>query len=267
MSRDPDDPRSTTETVFVTGASSGIGRELARCFAHDGSDCILLARSAGALRDLAESLDAQFGVTAHVLPADLSEPDAADQIQDELDERGLSVDVLVNNAGFGARGAFTDLDRGRQMDMIRVNVSALTELSRRLLPDMLERDRGGILNVASTAAFQPGPNMSVYYATKAYVLSFSEGLTEEVADSKVTVTCLAPGPTQTSFTETADMKDSTLFQWSVPMTPEVVARTGYQGFRRERALVVPGWPNKVAAFMIRLTPRPLARKVAGWLNE
>lgn len=267
MSRDPDDPRSLTETVLVTGASSGIGQALARCFAGDGSDCILLARSEGALHDLAESLEATFGVRTHVLPADLSEPDAADQIQGELDERGLSVDVLVNNAGFGARGAFADLDRGRQMDMIRVNVSALTDLSRLLLPDMLERDRGGILNVASTAAFQPGPNMSVYYATKAYVLSFSEGLSEELSDTGIPVTCLAPGPTRTGFIDEASMDETRLFDLGVMMSPENVAEVGYEAFRRERTLVVPGWPNKIAAFMTRFTPRPLARKVAGWLNE
>lgn len=255
------------ETVLVTGASSGIGRELAHCFAEDGSDCVLMARSEEALHALADTLESTYGVDAHVLPADLSVPGIAEKIDAALRERGLSVDVLANNAGIGVRGTFAELDPQRQVDMIRVNVTALTHLTRRLLPGMLERGRGGVLNVASTASFQPGPYMSVYYATKAYVLSFSEGLTEEVAESGVTVTCLAPGPTQTSFSETAGMDESALFQWSVPMTPPAVARAGYDGLRAGRVLIVPGWPNKIGAFMVRFTPRPLARKVAGWLNQ
>lgn len=258
---------SSPETVLITGASSGIGRELARCFAREGSDCVLLARSEDALHDLADTLEVTFAIDAHVLPTDLSVPASAEQIDTELHTRGLSIDVLVNNAGFGGRGPFAELDTQRQVDMIQVNVTTLTHLTHLLLPHMLERDRGGVLNVASTAGFQPGPNMSVYYATKAYVLSFSEGLTEEVTDSGVTVTCLAPGPTRTSFVDEAEMEDSTLFQWSVPMRPEAVARTGYEGFRAGRALVVPGWSNKLSAFAVRFTPRSLARKVAGWLNK
>jgi hypothetical protein len=254
------------ETVLVTGASSGIGRALARRFAQAGSTCVLLARSEDALHDLADGLGAAYDVDAHVLPADLSEPGAAEAVTSALRERGLAVDVLVNNAGFGARGAFAELDAQRQVDMIRVNVTALTHLARRLLPGMLERGRGGILNVASTASFQPGPRMTVYYATKAYVLSFSEGLHEEVAGTGVTVTCLAPGPTRTAFSDRADMNDATLFEVGATMSPEAVAQTGYDGFRRGRALVVPGWPNKIGAFMVRFTPRPVARRLAGWLN-
>jgi len=257
---------SPPETVLVTGASSGIGRALARRFARAGSSCVLLARRAEALRSLAETLRSRHDVEAHVLPADLSGPDAADEVQAELRERGLAVDVLVNNAGVGARGAFADLDDRRQLDMVRVNVLALTHLSRLLLPGMLERGRGGLLNVASTAGFQPGPHMTVYYATKAYVLSFSEGLTEEVSGRGVTVTCLTPGPTRTAFAETADMEDTPLFQLTTPMGPDAVARAGYDGFRAGDAVVVPGWPNKIGAFLTRVTPRPVIRKVAAWLN-
>lgn len=258
---------SSSNTLLITGASSGIGRQLAHCFAQDGADCVLLARSTDALDELADTLTSTFDVEAPVLTADLSEPGVAHDIVSELRGRGLTIDVLVNNAGVGARGAFSDLDLQRQIDMIRVNVTALTHLTRLLLPEMLERGRGGVLNVASTAGFQPGPHMSVYYATKAYVLSFSEGLTEEVAGSGVTVTCLAPGPTRTSFVDEADMETSTLFQWSAPMSPDAVARAGYEGFQQRQPLVVPGWFNKIGAFMVRFTPRPLARKVAGWLNE
>ncbi|MEF8939592.1 MAG: SDR family oxidoreductase [Salinivenus sp.] len=257
---------SGPETVLITGASSGIGRELAHCFARAGSTCVLLARSEDALHALAETLRARYDVAASVLPADLSAPDAAGTVQAELRERNLSVDVLVNNAGVGARGSFAELDARRQVDMVQVNVTALTHLSRLLLPGMLDRDRGGILNVASTAAFQPGPHMSVYYATKAYVLSFSEGLTEEVAGRDVTVTCLAPGPTRTAFVEQADMADTPLFRFGAPMPPDAVAQAGYDGFRAGDAVVVPGWPNKLGAFLTRLTPRPVARKAAAWVN-
>jgi len=255
------------ETVLITGASSGIGRELAHCFARAGSDCILLARTEEALRELAETLESDYGITAHVLPADLSTPGVGSTITQNLNDRDLSVDVLVNNAGFGARGRFSDLDPQRQVAMIQVNVTALTDLTRRLLPAMEERNRGGVLNVASTAAFQPGPFMSVYYATKAYVLSFSEGLADELDASNVTVSCLAPGPTRTTFVEKANMSETHLFQWGAPMTPETVAQAGYEGFRAERTLTVPGWPNKIGAAMVRFTPRSIARGIAGWLNR
>lgn len=228
---------------------------------------MLLARSEDALHELADTLSADYDVDADVVRADLSAPGAADDVVDELEARGLSVDVLVNNAGIGARGAFAELDAQRQIDLIRVNVTALTRLARRLLPAMLERGRGGVLNVASTAGFQPGPRMTVYYATKAYVLSFSEGLHEEVAGTGVTVSCLAPGPTRTAFAERAGMADAPLFEMGTAMAPDDVAQTGYDGFRRGEAVVVPGWPNKVGAALIRFTPRPLARKVAGWLNQ
>jgi len=257
---------ASSDTVLLTGASSGIGRALAHCFARNGHRCVLLARSADALHALADTLRSRYDVKASALPTDLSAPDAAETVQARLQERDLAVDVLVNNAGFGVRGPFAEEDAQAQMDMVRVNVTALTHLTRLLLPAMLDRGRGGVLNIASTAAFQPGPHMSVYYATKAYVLSFSEGLAEEVVGRNVTVTCLAPGPTRTSFVDKADMNDTALFRFSTPMTAEAVARAGHDGFRAGRAVVVPGWPNKIGAFLIRFTPRRLARKVTAWLN-
>jgi len=258
---------ASAETVLVTGASSGIGRELARYFARDGSTCVLLARNEDALHALADELATAHGVDAHVLAADLSVPNVADEVAAQLRERGLTVDVLVNNAGFGERGLVADLDADRQVDMIQVNVTALTHLTRRLLPGMVERGRGGVLNVASTAAFQPGPYMSVYYATKAYVLSFSDGLVEEVAETGVTVTCLAPGPTRTAFIDRAAMNDARLMNLGATMPPETVAQAGHDGFRADRTLVVPGWPNKIAAFLVRFTPRSVARKLTAWLNR
>lgn len=254
------------ETVLVTGASSGIGRELAHCFARAGSTCVLLARSENTLEDLRDTLQSHYDVTAHVLAADLSVPEAVDSVIAQLQDRGFSIDVLVNNAGVGARGNVDELDVEQQLKMIRVNVSALTHLTGRLLPRMLDRRRGGILNVASTAAFQPGPYMSVYYATKAYVLSFSEGLTEEVSSSNVTISCLTPGPTQTSFVDTADMADTTLLKLTTPMSPATVAQAGYDGFRSGTPVVIPGWTNKISATLSRFVPRPLLRKVTAWLN-
>ena len=183
--------------MLITGTSSGIGRELARQFAGDGADLVLIARNEDRLRELAGELTAESGVTVEVVPADLSLPGSPDQIVQTLAQRQIYVDVLVNNVGFGARGPVAEIGVGRQLEMIEVNVAALTRLTALLLPGMLERRRGGILNVASTAAFQPGPNSAVYYATKAYVLSFTEALAEEVRGSGVRVSCLALGPTDT----------------------------------------------------------------------
>ena len=263
----PSPEAASRETALITGASSGIGAELASRFARDGADVVLLARREDALRTRAEELEDAHGITAHVLPADLSAPDAAEAVANELAARGIPVDILVNNAGYGARGAFAERGEDEQLGMIRLNVTALTQLTRRLLPAMIERRRGGVLNVASTAAFQPGPGMSVYYATKAYVLSFTEGLAEELDGTGVTATCLAPGPTDTPFADRADMRETPLFSLGAEMTPDAVAQRGYDGFRAGRVLVVPGVANKLGAALTRLTPRPLARKVTHWLHQ
>ncbi|WP_022834910.1 SDR family NAD(P)-dependent oxidoreductase [Salisaeta longa] len=255
------------DTALITGASSGIGAALARCFAADGSDVIVLARSEDALNEQATELSRTHGVQAEVLVADLARPDATAHIVDTLDARGLSPDVLVNNAGFGLRGPFATLDAEQQADMVQVNVTALTTLTRALLPAMQARGTGGVLNVASTAAFQPGPYMAVYYATKAYVLSFSAGLAEEVAADGLTVSCLCPGPTDTSFIDKAKMQETALFQHASVMTPEAVAAAGYRGFRRGQRIVVPGAANKAGAVLAQLTPRRLSAKVAGWLQR
>lgn len=254
------------ETALITGASSGIGTDLARCFARAGSDVVLLARREGALNDLAADLRDTFGVATYVLPADLSEPGVGTAVTGRLRDMNLRVDVLVNNAGFGGRGRFVDMDDQRQVGMIGVNVTALTHLTRLLLPGMIERRRGGILNVGSTAGFQPGPNMAVYYATKAYVLSFSEALAQEVRGTGVTVTCLAPGPTKTEFAEQAGMGDAFLFESGAAMSSAAVAEHGYNAFRDGETLAIPGFPNKAGAFATRFLPRSLASKVAAYLH-
>jgi short-subunit dehydrogenase len=257
--------RRRGEVVLITGASSGIGRELARQFAGDGADLVLVARGEDRLRELAGELAAEHGVIVEVLPADLTDPGSADRIVQTLAEQQTDVDVLVNNAGFGARGEVAGLGVQRQLEMVEVNVAALTRLTALLLPGMLERRRGGILNVASTAAFQPGPHHAVYYATKAYVLSFTEALAEEVRGSGVRVSCLAPGPTDTGFAAQAGAAGSRLFQRGV-MDAGRVARAGHDGLRRGKTLVIPGLRNRVLAFSVRLSPRVLVTRISGRLQ-
>jgi len=257
--------RRLGETVLITGASSGIGRELARLFAADGAQLVLIARGEGRLRELAGELAAEHGVQAQVVPADLSRPSGPGEIMEALAQRHIEVDVLVNNAGFGAHGPVAGIGAGRQLEMIEVNVAALTRLTALLLPGMLGRRRGAILNVASTAAFTPGPNQAVYCATKAYVLSFTEALAEEVRGSGVRVCCLAPGATGTGFAARAGMGSTRLFRWGV-MDAARVAQAGHDGLRKGRTLVIPGLLNQAAAFSVRLSPRILVTKVSGYLQ-
>ena len=257
--------RHQGETVLITGASSGIGRELARLFADDGADLVLCARGEGRLRELAGELAAGYGVEAQVVPADLSRPGSPDEIMETLAQRHIDVDVLVNNAGFGAHGPVAGIGVQRQLEMIEVNVAALTRLTALLLPGMLARRRGAILNIASTAAFQPGPHQAVYCATKAYVLSFTEALAEEVRGSGVRVTCLAPGATDTGFAAQAGMVGTRLFRRGV-MDAGRVARAGHDGLRRGRTLVIPGLRNRALAFSVRLSPRALVTRVTVYLQ-
>jgi uncharacterized protein len=259
-------PPRNGETVLITGASSGIGRELARLFARDGADLVLIARSEGRLRELSGELETEYGTRAHVLPADLSQPASPGEIVRVLAERHIQVDVLVNNTGFGAHGPVASIGAGQQLEMIEVNVAALTGLTALLLPGMLQRRRGAVLNVASTAAFQPGPYEAVYCATKAYVLSFTEALAQEVRGSGVRVCCLAPGATDTGFASRAGTLGTRLFRHGV-MDAGRVARAGHDGMRRGKPLVIPGLRNRLLAFSVRLAPRALAARVAGRLLE
>jgi len=254
------------ETVLITGASSGIGSELARCFAEGGSDLVVVARREDRLRELSKELSSRYGVQVRALPKDLNLPAAGREIEEDLRNAGIQVDVLVNNAGFGDHGAFTSLAVERQMKMVQVNVSAVTELTRRFLPGMIERRRGGVLNVASAAAFQPGPLMSVYYATKAYVLHFSEGIAEELAGTGVSVTCLCPGPTATEFGADSHMDGTLLFRMGA-MPAARVARAGYDGYRAGKVIVIPGLRNKLVAFSVRTGPRFLVRKIVKLLHR
>lgn len=259
-----------SETVLITGASSGIGLELAKCFAaeyfsNNGCRIILVARNKPALESLAEELRKVCKAQIIVLPADLSLPDAPKNIFNELQAANIHVDVLVNNAGFGAIGAFAELPLERQIEMIQVNVTALTGLTRLFLPGMIRCKCGGILNVGSVAGFVPGPGMAVYYATKAFVLSFSEALAAELEGTGVKVTVLCPGPTPTNFGNVAGSKNMRLMR--VPGTSaEKVARDGLAAFRRGRTIAVPGLQNKFVVFLARLLPRKLIRKTVRKFN-
>ena len=251
--------------VLITGASAGLGMAFARSYAARGDDVILVARRAERLEELANELTTKHGIRAEVIAADLAAADAADTVMAEIARRGLAVDILVNNAGFGARGDFAELDADMQLRMIDLNCRTLVALCHAVLPGMVARRSGGILNVASTAAFQPGPWMAVYYASKAFVLSFSEALHEEVKAKGVRVATLCPGATKTEFGDVADMASSTLFRFAGE--PDQVVRDGIQALDGNRAVKVSGLANAMLAGSIRFTPRFLARRIAGSLQH
>lgn len=243
------------KTALITGASGGIGEELAKVFAARGFDLVLVARTEAKLTALGEALATQHGITATAITADLARTEAPGEVVADLAGRGIAVDVLVNNAGFAAYGAFQEIDLDQQLQLIRVNIAALTELTHRLLPGMIARRRGRILNVASTAAFMLGPLMAVYYASKAYVLSFSEALNSELAGSGVTVTALCPGPTSSGFQTRAGMEESRLVRGRAIMDVGTVAQAGYAGLMRGQPVVIPGRTNWLTTLMPRLLPR------------
>jgi uncharacterized protein len=255
------------DRALVTGASSGIGADLARELAAGGHDLVLVARGEDKLRALAGELEKAHAIQAQVIGADLAEPDAAVRLKKTLDERGLDVDVLINNAGYALYGRFAETDAHDEMRMIQVNIVALTQLTKLLLPAMLERKKGRILNVASTAAFQPGPLMAVYYASKAYVLSLSEALANECGGSGVTVTALCPGPTSTGFQARANMQESKLVKGKDIMSSAEVAKAGYRALMKGKAVVIPGASNKMLAQAVRFLPRSTVTKLVRSAQE
>ena len=242
-------------TVLVTGASSGIGAALAPLFARDGWHLVLVARTVAPMQALAERLGREHGVTVTVLASDLAAPGAATRLAAELASRGITVDALVNNAGFGLHGAYATTDAAEESRMLAVNVVALTELTKVLLPGMLARGHGRIMNLGSVGSFVPGPLMAVYYATKAYVLSYSEALAEELASTGVTVTALCPGLTRTGFQARAGLPTSMAAGSRVTMDVDDVARAGYAAMMRGTRVVVPGVLNKLSTFLPRFAPR------------
>jgi hypothetical protein len=251
-------------TALITGASSGIGLELARLFAADKWDVALVARTEGKLQELATELQDAHGIKAHVVAADLAKPDAPAKIIAALS--GVEIEALVNNAGFGLGGEFAKTDLNAELEMIQVNITALTHLTKLVLPAMIARRRGAVLNVASTAAFQPGPLMAVYYATKAYVLSFSEAIADELRNSGVTVTALCPGPTDTGFASAAGTGSTMLFTMKRPADAKSVARAGYAAMKSGKRIAIPGVQNKLLAQSIRVSPRRLVTTIVRKMN-
>jgi short-subunit dehydrogenase len=249
--------------ALITGASAGIGREIARILARD-HDLVLTARRETELRALAAEL---APATCHVMPFDLADPAAARKISDAVNAAGLSIDVLVNNAGFGDHGPFAEADLVKMLRMIQVNITALTELTGLVLPGMLERKKGRILNVGSVAGFQPGPLMAVYYATKAYVNSFSEALANEVAGTGVTATCLAPGATESEFDAAAGMPPRRSTALNAVADARSVAEAGVRAMMRGQRLVVTGLRNKLLLFAERFTPRGTVIRAVRRLQE
>jgi short-subunit dehydrogenase len=246
-----------TKVALITGASAGIGEEFARQLSKRGHRLVLAARR----KDRLETLARELG-NARAVTSDLSKKDAAAKLIANLDEAGEQVDMLINNAGFGLIGRFAELDGKRERQMIDLNVGALTDLCRIVAPQMIQRESGAILNVASTAAFQPAPNMAVYFASKAYVLSFTEALHEELKPHGVSVTCLCPGPTRTEFGEVAGFGGNGIFD-RFGMAAESVVAAGLAGLEKNRAIVIPGLPNKIGAASTRFVPRSWVRRIAG----
>jgi short-subunit dehydrogenase len=258
---------SARPIALVTGASSGIGAELAREAAKDGHDLVLVARRREPMQALAAELKSA-GAETTVISADLGKPGGAAALMKIVEERGIVIDALINNAGLGDSGRFDQADPEKISAMLQVNVVALTELTRLVLPKMVARQRGRVLLVASVVAFQPGPGMAVYYATKAYVRNFGRALGYELRRSGVTVTTLCPGATASEFAHVAQMEGSVLFSGPLPvMTAAEVARLGYAAMKAGRAEIITGLLNKIVAMSTRLTPTAVLLAIAGSLNR
>lgn len=246
--------------VLITGASEGIGRALAEVFARHGHNLVLTARKRARLESLAQELKSEHGIAAFILDLDLAEADGPKALFEAVKAEGIAIDILVNNAGFGLYGPFLERSTGEHGDLVQVNIQALTALCHLFGADMAARGAGRILNVASTVAFMPGPLMATYFASKAFVLRFSESLREELRDQGVGVTCLCPGLTESRFHERAGLLQSNLLRFAVA-TAESVAEAGYRGCMADKAIVLPGLRNRLAPLAERLLPRALLRKI------
>jgi len=252
----------TKKTALITGSSGGIGYELAKIHAEKGDNLVLVARTESKLTELKNELEEKYNIRVHVISKDLSKAGAVKEVYDELKHESISVDYLINNAGFGDFGLFAGSDWNRQEQMITLNITSLAHLTRLFLPDMISRKSGKILNVASTAAFQPGPTMAVYFATKAFVLSFSEAINNEVSEHGITVTALCPGATLSGFQAAASMQDSKLFEGNNFPTSGEVALFGYNAMMKGKAVAIHGFKNTVMANSVRFAPRSLVVRIA-----
>ena len=256
-----------SKIALITGGSSGIGLELAKQFAAHGHDLVLVARNTDQLEAAAGKIEGKYGVGVRTISLDLADDDSPQQLFDTLSADGVEIHYLVNNAGFGLGGEFADTDIERELDMIQVNAAAVIHLTKLFLPAMLRRKDGRIMNVASTAAFQPGPLHSIYYATKAFVLSFSEAIHEELRKTGVTVTALCPGPTRTNFFERSGTAKTRLFTQAVVADAEDVARFGYMAMMKGQSVAIPGIGNKLMVQAERVTPRVVVTRLARLVQQ
>lgn len=254
------------KTALITGASGGIGLELAHIHASKGDNLVLIARSGDRLSQIKTELESKYNVRVHFLVRDLSQPGAALKVFAEVRNHGIEIDYLINNAGFGDFGLFTETKWEKQESMINLNITALTHLSWLFIPGMIKRGGGKILNVASLAAFTPGPTMSVYFASKAYVLSFSEALNNELKDKGITVTALCPGSVDTKFHEVA-LGDPALVREREMMSAREAAEAGYNAMMKGKPVIIPGFKNSLVAFVSRFVPREVVVKSARKIQE
>ena len=255
------------QTALITGASGGLGLSFVNIFARDGYDIVLVARNGDRLEEIKKEIETKYNVNAMVVAVDLCAQNGAEQVFDATSKAGIKVDVLVNNAGFGDFGEFYKSDLNKQTRMVDLNCIALMQLCHLYLPDMIKNGKGNILNVDSIAAFQAGPLMSVYYATKAFVLSFSQALTRELKGTGVKVTALCPGPIRTNFDNAADLGESGLFKNLKVWDPNVVAEFGYKNMKKGKSLCICGFVNKIIVFANRLAPRCLVRNMVYSLQK
>lgn len=253
-------------TTLITGASAGLGIEFARLAAAEREDLVLVARRRDPMATLAAELSTRHGIRVTIIEADLSTQEGVQQVIDTVVRDGIAVDTLINNAGYGLYGNFAEREAEGQLGIVDVNVRALTMLTHALLPGMLQRRRGRIMLVGSVGGFLPGPYLAVYYATKAYVLSFGEALSEELRGSGVTVSVLAPGPTTTEFQAVAGLGISRVSSVTPMMSAAAVARIGYNGMKANKVVVVPGPTNKLSTMLIKFMPRAVTRRLIGVLQ-
>ncbi|GAA4278467.1 SDR family NAD(P)-dependent oxidoreductase [Aquimarina mytili] len=249
------------KTALITGASSGIGLELARVHASKGDNLVLVARNQTKLEAIKLEIEKKYEIDVLIIVKDLSTPNATQSVFDETQQKGIQVDFLINNAGFGDFGMFYETDWEKEHNMITLNITAVTEFTKLYLKEMVKRNSGKIMNVASTAAFQPGPTMAVYYATKAYVLHFSEAIANELKDKKITVTALCPGATESGFQSVAQMKESKLVKGKKLPSSKSVALYGYKAMMKGKTVAIHGFMNRVLANSVRFMPRKMVTTV------
>ncbi len=257
----------TKGNVLITGASSGIGFELAKIFAKNSYNLFLVARKENILNELKKELEEKYSIKVKILIKDLADPSAPNEIFNEIINENIEINILVNNAGFGTYGYFYEIDLQTELNEINVNITSLTHLTKLFLREMIKRDEGKILNVASTAAFQPGPLMAVYYATKAYVLSFSEALANELRNTNIIVTTLCPGPTKTNFQKTASLDNSRQAMFANYVDPQKVAEFGYMALMNNKTIVIHGLLNRLVANSVRFIPRKIVINISRIIQE